>query len=140
MLSAQVEFHPHYRQPDDMYTICHRHRVLLQAYSSLGGTRNKKLFSEQALSEIAAEYKVSPAQVLLRWALQIGYGTQQSNLSENKTVQHLVENCMPNISSYLSRVSNVMCFVLPVVLLFAYYPPLLLFCKKFRKSRKIWYF
>jgi len=69
----QVEFHPHFRQPDEMYVVCQKHRILLQAYSSLGGTHNVKLLTEPAIRDVAAEHSVTPAQVLLRWALQVGY-------------------------------------------------------------------
>uniref|UniRef100_A0A1B6L130 NADP-dependent oxidoreductase domain-containing protein n=1 Tax=Graphocephala atropunctata TaxID=36148 RepID=A0A1B6L130_9HEMI len=69
----QVEFHPHYRQPDEMYSLCHKHRIVLQAYSSLGGSHNPMLLTEPTVQEIAGEYQVTPAQVLLRWALHVGY-------------------------------------------------------------------
>uniref|UniRef100_A0A1B6FK05 NADP-dependent oxidoreductase domain-containing protein n=1 Tax=Cuerna arida TaxID=1464854 RepID=A0A1B6FK05_9HEMI len=69
----QVEFHPHYRQPDEMYTLCHKHRILLQAYSSLGGSNNKALLTDPVIEKIAENSKVTPAQILLRWALDVGY-------------------------------------------------------------------
>ncbi|XP_046679652.1 uncharacterized oxidoreductase MSMEG_2408/MSMEI_2347-like [Homalodisca vitripennis] len=69
----QVEFHPHYRQPDEMYTLCHKYRILLQAYSSLGGSHNKALLTDPVVEKIAEKIKVTPAQILLRWALHVGY-------------------------------------------------------------------
>uniref|UniRef100_A0A1B6JCJ3 NADP-dependent oxidoreductase domain-containing protein n=1 Tax=Homalodisca liturata TaxID=320908 RepID=A0A1B6JCJ3_9HEMI len=73
LCSMQVEFHPHYRQPDEMYTLCHKYRILLQAYSSLGGSHNKALLTDPVVEKIAEKIKVTPAQILLRWALHVGY-------------------------------------------------------------------
>lgn len=69
----QVEFHPHYRHPDDMYTVCGKYSIFLQAYASLGGSNNNDLFSEKAVKDIAKRHQVTPAQILLRWSLQSGY-------------------------------------------------------------------
>lgn len=69
----QVEFHPHFRHPDDMYTVCGKYSIFLQGYASLGGGNNDSLLSEKAVKDIAKRHEVTPAQVLLRWSLQSGY-------------------------------------------------------------------
>jgi diketogulonate reductase-like aldo/keto reductase len=52
-----------------MLEFCRRRRILIQAYSPL--TRRQR-FSDEALQLIAMRCGKSPAQVLLRWDLQIG--------------------------------------------------------------------
>lgn len=70
----QVEFHPHWQQTKELHLICRQHRILLQAYSSLGGTANNSLLKDSTVADIAARNSISAAQVLLRWALQRHYG------------------------------------------------------------------
>lgn len=40
----------------------------------MGGTGNKSLFNDNVINHIAQKYSISPAQVLLRWAVQRNYG------------------------------------------------------------------
>nr|XP_023028351.1 uncharacterized protein LOC111516418 [Leptinotarsa decemlineata] len=65
----QVEFHPKYHS-DELLNFCRKEGILLQAYSSLGGTNNKDLLGDLEVKKIAQKLKRTPAQVLLRWALQ----------------------------------------------------------------------
>ncbi|XP_030759890.1 uncharacterized protein LOC115885202 [Sitophilus oryzae] len=65
----QVEWHPHYH-PEDLLEYCRKNNILLQAYSSLGGSGNTDLIKDPKVVEIAKKLGKSPAQVLLRWALQ----------------------------------------------------------------------
>nr|XP_046479738.1 putative malate dehydrogenase 1B [Neodiprion pinetum] len=69
----QVECHPHYRQ-DELRTYCNKEGIHVQAYSSLGTSKSNELLQDPTVNSIATEYKVSPARVLLRWALQQGIG------------------------------------------------------------------
>ncbi len=62
----QVEFSPYLYQKD-LLDYCNAKGIKLEAYSPL--TRGKKL-NDQRLKDIAAKYKKSPAQILLRWVLQ----------------------------------------------------------------------
>lgn len=48
---------------------CREHDVVIQAYSPL--TRTTRL-GDETLSAVAARYGKTPAQVLLRWNLQLG--------------------------------------------------------------------
>ncbi|KAL1137757.1 hypothetical protein AAG570_009453 [Ranatra chinensis] len=70
----QVEFHPHYDHPNELYNICADSRTLLQAYSSLGGNGVKTVLDDSTVIKIAQKISKQPAQILLRWALQRGYG------------------------------------------------------------------
>uniref|UniRef100_A0A1A8KLM8 NADP-dependent oxidoreductase domain-containing protein n=1 Tax=Nothobranchius kuhntae TaxID=321403 RepID=A0A1A8KLM8_NOTKU len=64
----QVEFHPQLIQTD-LRSLCQEYRVCFQAYSSLG---KGELVSEPVIQEVAKSAERSPAQVLLRWAVQQG--------------------------------------------------------------------
>lgn len=74
----QIELHPFLQQPD-MVSFCSKNHILLTAYSPLGSidrpSRLKKtdepaLLEHPEISRIAASRKITPAQVLLAWALQ----------------------------------------------------------------------
>jgi diketogulonate reductase-like aldo/keto reductase len=62
----QVEFSPYLNQRD-LHEFCRSKGIQLEAYGSL--TRRRK-FKERRLTAICENYGKSPAQVLLRWALQ----------------------------------------------------------------------
>ncbi|XP_057661362.1 glyoxal reductase-like [Diorhabda carinulata] len=65
----QVEWHPYYHQ-DDVLQFCKNHGILLQAYSSLGGSGNADLFNDTTVKAVAEKLNKPPAKILLRWALQ----------------------------------------------------------------------
>jgi diketogulonate reductase-like aldo/keto reductase len=64
----QIEWSP-FGHSLDMLSFCQAQGIVVQAYSPL--TRGKRLKDER-LAEIAAKYRKSPAQVILRWDLQHG--------------------------------------------------------------------
>ena len=64
----QIEWSP-FGHSLDMLKFCRAHDIAVQAYSPL--TRGKRL-RDAALGEIAAKHGKSPAQVILRWDLQLG--------------------------------------------------------------------
>lgn len=64
----QVEFSPYLYQKD-LLEFCRKHDVQLEAYSPL--TKGHKL-NDPKLVDIALKYSKSPAQILIRWALQHG--------------------------------------------------------------------
>lgn len=62
----QVEYHPLYRQTD-LLEFCKNERILLQAYSSLGGTgKTDTLMSDPVVKEVAEHVGKSWSQVLLK--------------------------------------------------------------------------
>ncbi|KAF5283148.1 hypothetical protein FQA39_LY17406 [Lamprigera yunnana] len=65
----QVEWHPGCYQAD-LKELCDKEGILLQAYSSLGGTGNKNLLRDPTVINIALKLGKSPAQILLCWAVQ----------------------------------------------------------------------
>ncbi|KAL4622931.1 hypothetical protein GN956_G19954 [Arapaima gigas] len=64
----QVEFHPKLVQTE-LRDLCKRTQVCFQAYSSLG---TGLLLKDPVVLAVAAEHGRTPAQVLLRWAVQQG--------------------------------------------------------------------
>ncbi|XP_012264456.2 aldose reductase A-like [Athalia rosae] len=69
----QVECHPRYRQ-EELKKFCDKENIHLQAYSSLGTSKTAELLQDPTVTSIAKEYNVSPARLLLRWALQQDIG------------------------------------------------------------------
>ncbi|XP_066256161.1 glyoxal reductase-like [Euwallacea similis] len=83
----QVEWHPHYH-PQDLLDLCRKEEILLQTYSSLGGTGNPDLIKDLKVESIARKLGKSPAQVLLRWALQQNLAI----IPKARSKGHIVEN------------------------------------------------
>ncbi|XP_017327170.1 glyoxal reductase [Ictalurus punctatus] len=75
----QVEFHPRLVQRE-LRELCEKSGVCFQAYSSLG---TGVLLSDPLVLEIAGRYGKTPAQVLLRWAVQ-------------QNIPVLPKSCQPN--------------------------------------------
>lgn len=69
ILFFQVECHPHYRQ-EELIKYCKKEGIHVQAYSSLGTSTETLLLNDPTVCKIAQEINVSPARVLLKWALQ----------------------------------------------------------------------
>lgn len=85
----QVEFHPHWKHDDELKEICSRHKILLQAYSPLGGGQNTSLLKNPDIRKIAEKYHITSAQVLLRWALQRGYAIVVKSKKENRIIGNI---------------------------------------------------
>ncbi|XP_031144216.1 glyoxal reductase-like isoform X3 [Sander lucioperca] len=64
----QVEFHPRLCQTE-LRSVCEEYGVCFQAYSSLG---KGELVTDPVVMEVAKNCERTPAQVLLRWAVQQG--------------------------------------------------------------------
>lgn len=64
----QVEFHPELCQ-SELRTVCKEYGVCFQAYTSLG---RGGLLTDPVVMEVAKNCERTPAQVLLRWAVQQG--------------------------------------------------------------------
>lgn len=65
----QIELHPRFPQ-DEMRAVHAELGILTQAWSPLG--KREAPFEESVVAEAAARHAVAPAQVLLRWHLQLG--------------------------------------------------------------------
>jgi diketogulonate reductase-like aldo/keto reductase len=80
----QIEWTP-FGWSREMLDYCRERGIVIQAYSPL--TRTKR-FDEERLVELAAEYDRTPAQLLLRWNLQLGVvplpkANRRDHLKEN---------------------------------------------------------
>ncbi len=64
----QIEWTP-FGYSQEMRDYCEERNILIQAYSPL--TRTKR-FGDGRLNQIAQKYDKSPAQILIRWNLQLG--------------------------------------------------------------------
>lgn len=67
----QVEFSP-YLFLEDLLNVCRQKQIVLQAYTPL--VRGKR-FEDQKLLSLAEKYGKTPAQIILRWAIQLGVST-----------------------------------------------------------------
>lgn len=66
----QIEFHPYiYKKQRPVLEFCRKHKIAVEAYSPL----NRGLGLESiTVTDIAEKYQRTPAQVVLRWAIQHG--------------------------------------------------------------------
>ncbi|GFN83434.1 alcohol dehydrogenase [NADP(+)] [Plakobranchus ocellatus] len=84
----QIEYHPHLIQTT-VKSLCETHAIHLQAYSSLGtSSAENKLIKDPKVMEISQQVQKSPAQVLLRWAVQQQIGV----LPKSTNPSHIAEN------------------------------------------------
>ncbi|XP_058815973.1 glyoxal reductase-like [Topomyia yanbarensis] len=83
----QVEWHPHFFQPE-LLELCRSEGIFLQAYSSLGTSISTDLRDDPVVAEVATRLNRSPAQILLRWAIQRNVGI----LPKARSQAHIDEN------------------------------------------------
>lgn len=87
----QVEFSPFLYQRE-LFDFCTEHQIQLEAYAPL--TQGKRLANQDVL-RIAAKHSRTPAQVLLRWAMDLGIvvipkSVRQDRIEGNFTVWDLM--------------------------------------------------
>lgn len=83
----QVECHPYFPQTE-LKALLGEHNIALQAWYPLGGRGNASIMSEPVIAEITKTHGKSPAQVILRWHVQLGH----SIVPGSKTPSHIAEN------------------------------------------------
>ena len=64
----QIEFHPWFQRPD-LVDYCRESDTVIEAAAPLART---EVFGDAVVTELAEKYEKSPAQVVLRWALDRG--------------------------------------------------------------------
>lgn len=82
----QVEMHPWLDQTE-LLSFCKKHKIHVQAYSPLA--HGKKL-NDPVIEEIAETYGKTPAQVLIRYGLDLGCST----IPKSSSPEHLLENSL----------------------------------------------
>ena len=80
----QIEFHPQLTQPE-LFKFCQKNNIQIEAWSPL---MQGRLNLHPELTTIAAKYNKSPAQVILRWDLQLGVVT----IPKSVTPKRIKEN------------------------------------------------
>lgn len=105
----QIEWTP-FGYSEDISTYCSEKKIIIQAYSPL--TRAKRL-DDSTLVELGGKYKKRPAQILIRWNLQLGTNpipkaNQKQHLEEDLEVFdfELSEGDMKLLSSLNERYSS----------------------------------
>jgi len=83
----QVEFHPFFYR-NELLQFCKNNSIQIEAYSPL--TRAKRL-NHHTIVDIARKYEKTPAQVLIRWSLQLDLvvipkSTHEDRILENSQV------------------------------------------------------
>ncbi|AVR45967.1 aldo/keto reductase [Christiangramia fulva] len=68
---VQNEFHPRLVQKD-LIEYCHKNDIIYQAWSPL---MRAEILSNQTIQKIAKKHQKTPAQVVIRWDLQMGVAT-----------------------------------------------------------------
>ena len=97
----QIEIHP-YNSQNNLIKFCQLNSIQVIAYSAIGTTANKnkndkELLKDDILNKIGKKYKVSAAQVALKWNLQrnVAVLTKSNNIeriSENHSLFHFKLN------------------------------------------------
>ncbi len=81
----QIEFHPGYLQEETLEE-CRRQGILVQAWSPMGRAR---VLQDPLLTNLAAQYGVSTAQLCLKFALQMGVMPLPKSVSPDRMRQNL---------------------------------------------------
>ncbi|XP_063975739.1 glyoxal reductase-like [Diachasmimorpha longicaudata] len=97
----QVELHPHYPQRD-LVEFCEQQGIHVQAYSSLGTSTDNSLLKDPVVCRIAGELNVSPARLLLKWALQQGIGIIPKAVQKN----HIRENFQLDFTIHATQMAE----------------------------------
>jgi diketogulonate reductase-like aldo/keto reductase len=80
----QIEWSP-FGHSEDMLEFCRQEGIIIQAYSPL--TRQERMH-DATIADLAAMYRKTPAQILLRWCIQLGV----IPIPKANKVEHLREN------------------------------------------------
>jgi len=80
----QVEFHPYHYQKD-LLDYCDSKNIIVEAYSPLV---HAKRMDEERLVAISEELGKTPAQILIRWAIQRGMVVLPKSVNENRIIEN----------------------------------------------------
>jgi diketogulonate reductase-like aldo/keto reductase len=80
----QVEFHPYHYQKE-LLEYCNSKNIIIEAYSPLV---HAKRMDEPRLVAISDELSKTPAQVLIRWAMQRGMVVLPKSVNQNRIIEN----------------------------------------------------
>jgi len=80
----QVEFHPYHYQKD-LLEYCNSKNIIIEAYSPLV---HAKRMDEERLVAISEEMGKTPAQILIRWAMQRGMVVLPKSVNESRITEN----------------------------------------------------
>ena len=80
----QIEFHPWFQRPD-LVDYCRESDVVVEAAAPLART---EIFEDETVQELADEYGKTPAQVVLRWAVE----NDVVVIPKSSSAEHVREN------------------------------------------------
>ena len=81
----QVELHVFLQQPE-LLKYCADHDIIVEAYSPLAHAKD---MDNQLVKELAATYKKSYAQIMLRWCLQLGLVVLPKSVTPARIIENL---------------------------------------------------
>jgi 2,5-diketo-D-gluconate reductase A len=81
----QIEINPLLQQPD-LRAVCDAHKIVAQAWTPLGNARS---FDAKPIAGAAARTGKSPAQVILRWHMQLGHAAIARSVNPGRQAENL---------------------------------------------------
>ena len=98
---VQVESHP-YLPEWELLSFCQEHGIVLLAFAALGHSSVPNLLQDAVITSIAARQQMTPAQVVLSWAVQRGTAflttsTKRHRIEENFQIAPLPDEAMSDI-------------------------------------------
>lgn len=81
----QIEINPLLQQPD-LRAVCDSHKIVAQAWTPLGNGRS---FEAEPIKAAAARTGKSPAQIILRWHMQLGHAAIARSVNPGRQAENL---------------------------------------------------
>lgn len=109
----QVEFHPFLYQ-EELLNYCKSKSIVLQGYSSLGSGKGvQEVLSHPTLQEIAATKDpydikpVTPAQIVLKWSLQLGVPVIPKTSNVNRLKENFDLNSFKLTEEEMNKINGI---------------------------------
>jgi diketogulonate reductase-like aldo/keto reductase len=89
----QIEVHPYFSQPE-LRSLMAQHGIATQAWSPIGGVyaygpRNTSVLEDPVVVELAAKYRKTPAQVVLRWHIENGFCAIPKSVKPHRIAENI---------------------------------------------------
>jgi diketogulonate reductase-like aldo/keto reductase len=103
---VQVESHP-YLPEWELLSYCQEQGIVLLAFAALGHSSTPNLLQDKVITDIAARLNLTPAKVVLSWAVQRGTAflttsTKSQRIQENFEISSLPEDAMSDIKNRIT--------------------------------------